>query len=347
MLLKLTHTTDLSYSGLISESTMELRMAPRQEEEQHRLSFTLALGPPATAVSYFDWLGNTVHAFTVNSFHKQIKIVATSVVETNRPRVELEAMPDKYPVCPTDCDYTVYDFLQFGGPVVDSPMLRELVEDFRPKQGTPLGEVAQRMLDLINGRFTYQKGITNAASPITDVLRHRSGVCQDFTHLMIGMARAMGIPARYASGLLHPVAHDGGEGELAAADGFRGFTQTHAWCELLFPSAGWVGFDPANHCTVGDNFVKVAVGRHFFDVPPNKGVYRGTARESIDVAVHSEELEEIPPELAAERVQSLAVPTFPEGTTSHRELANQQQEHQQQQEWWAGGVRAQQEQQQQ
>src|SRR3954465_447535 len=139
MLLKLTHTTDLTYSDLISESVMELRMVPRQEQDQHRLSFILAIGPMTSVNSYFDWLGNTVHAFTVNSFHKQIKIVATSVVETNRPRVDLNAMPDAYPVCPTDCDYTVYDFLQFGGPVVDSPMLRELVAEFRPTQGTPLG----------------------------------------------------------------------------------------------------------------------------------------------------------------------------------------------------------------
>jgi transglutaminase-like putative cysteine protease len=229
-------------------------------------------------------------------------------------------------------------------------MLRSLVEEIRPKSGTTLGDLTERMLDLINQRFTYRKGITNAASPITDVLQHGSGVCQDFTHVMIGMARALGIPARYASGLLHPVARDGGA-ELPPPDtgdgAFRGFTQTHAWCELLFPSTGWIGFDPANHCVVGDNFVKVAVGRHFFDVPPNKGVYRGKARETIDVAVHSEELEEIPPELAAERVQSLSIPTFAEGTTSHRELANQQQEHQQQQEWWPGSLHHQQEQQQQ
>ena len=354
MLLKLTHTTDLNYSDLISESTMELRMAPRQEQDQHRLSFTLALGPAAAATSYFDWLGNTVHAFTVNSFHKQIRIVATSVVETGRAAVDLPALPDLHPVSPTDCDYTVYDFLQFGGPVVDSPMLRKLIEEVRPKEGAPLGELVQQLLDLINTRFTYRKGITTAASPITEVLEHGSGVCQDFTHLMIGMARALGIPARYASGLLHPVApggQPGGNGRASPADGaeggFRGFTQTHAWCELLFPSTGWIGFDPANHCTVGDNFVKVAVGRHFFDVPPNKGVYRGKARESIDVAVHSEELTEIPPELAAERVQSLAVPTYPEGIASHRDLANQQQEHQQQQEWWPGNVKHQQEQQQQ
>ena len=347
MLLKLTHTTDLAYSDLITESTMELRMAPRQEQDQHRLSFTLALGPPASALSYFDWLGNSVHAFTVNSFHKQIRIVATSVVQTNRPPLDLGALPDRYPVSPGDCDYSVYDFLQFGGPVVDSPLLRKLVDEFRPKEGAPLGEVAEGMLQLINEKFTYRKGITNAASPITEVLQHGSGVCQDFTHLMIGMARALGIPARYASGMLHPRPSDDGAAPHSGEGAYRGFTQTHAWCELLFPSYGWIGFDPANHCIAGDNFVKVAIGRHFFDVPPNKGVYRGKAREAIDVAVQSEELEEIPPELAAERVQSLAVPTYAEGSTPHRELANQQQEHQQQQEWWPGGIKQQQSQQQQ
>src|SRR6476646_10044120 len=98
MLLKLTHTTDLAYSDLISESTMELLMAPRQEQDQHRLSFTLALGPPAAALSYFDWLGNTVHAFTVNSFHKQIRIVATSVVETNCQPLDLTELSDEWPV---------------------------------------------------------------------------------------------------------------------------------------------------------------------------------------------------------------------------------------------------------
>ena len=78
--------------------------------------------------------------------------------------------------------------------------------------------------------------------------------------------------------------------------------------------------------------MKVGLGRHFFDVPPNKGTWRGKAKESIEVAVHSEELGEIPPELAAERVQALAIPIYPSGSAGHREIANQQQEHQQQQE---------------
>jgi transglutaminase-like putative cysteine protease len=332
MLLKLIHTTDLAYSDLISESVMELRMAPRQESDQHRLSFTLALGPAAQAMSYFDWLGNTVHAFSINQFHKQIRIQATSVVETDRPRPPVEKFADRWPVRTNEEDYQLYDFLQFGGPVVDSPKLREVVSLIGAKPRDSLGEVSLRMLHLINERFTYQKGITNAASPITDVLEKGSGVCQDFTHLMIGMARALQIPARYVSGLLHP-----------DAERYRGFTQSHAWCELFFPSAGWVGFDPANNCIVGPNFVKVAVGRHFGDVPPNKGLFRGKAKESIDVQVHSDQLISIPSELAAERVESLAVQTYSSGAVMHRELATQQQEVQQQQEqhqqwkrarWW-------------
>src|SRR5665811_261271 len=139
MLLKLTHQTDLTYSDLISESVMELRMAPRQEQDQHRLSFTLAIGPPTSANSYFDWMGNTVHWFTVASFHKQIRIVATSVVETDRPLVDVRALPDTWPVKPAEADYALYDFMHFRGPITDSPALRKLVERIKPKAGESLG----------------------------------------------------------------------------------------------------------------------------------------------------------------------------------------------------------------
>src|SRR5437016_5382794 len=97
MLLNITHQTDLTYSDPISESVMELRMAPRQEQDQHRLSFSLAIGPPTSVTSYFDWLGNTVHTFTIGPFHRQIRIVATSVVETDRPRPQLQRFADVWP----------------------------------------------------------------------------------------------------------------------------------------------------------------------------------------------------------------------------------------------------------
>jgi len=40
--------------------------------------------------------------------------------------------------------------------------------------------------------------------------------------------------------------------------------------------------------------VKVAVGRDFTDVPPNKGVFRGNAQESISVRVQTRALDRLP-----------------------------------------------------
>jgi transglutaminase-like putative cysteine protease len=319
MLLEITHETDLSYSDLISESVMELRVAPRQDADQHRLSFDLAIGPPTGVTSYFDWLGNTVHAFAINRFHKQIKIVATSVVETDRPSIDVLSLPDTWPI-ETHFGYELFDYLQFGGPIVDEPRVRQLAYSLNPRPGMKLGELALRLCWLVSEKFEYQQGITSAASPITDLLDHGKGVCQDFTHLMTGMARALGIPARYVSGLVHTDRKD-----------FRGAAQTHAWVELMFPSRGWVGFDPTNRCVTDANFVEVAVGRYFADVAPNRGIYKGQAKESIDVRVTSKVLTEIPGELAAERLVPIDIPAYPAGSPIHRQLAKAAFEMQQQQ----------------
>jgi transglutaminase-like putative cysteine protease len=320
MLLELEHTTDLRYSDLISESVMELRVTPRQEYDQFRLSFDLSIGPPTSVTSYFDWQGNTVHSFAINRFHNQIRIVATSVVETDRAPVELETLSDTWPL-PETGDHTLYDYLAFDGPVVDDPRLRELVAELAPSAGEPVGSLLSRLLQLIQRRFEYEKGITTAASPITEILEHRKGVCQDFTHLAIGLLRALGIPTRYVSGLIH----EDQEHHL------RGAAQTHAWCEVLLPQTGWLGLDPTNDCVVDGNFVRVAVGRHFADVSPNRGVFRGRATETIDVQVRTRRLERLPPELAGERLGAIDIPAFPAGSERQRQLAKAALAHQQQQ----------------
>lgn len=310
MLLLITHNTELSYSEMISESVMELRVTPRQEMYQHRLSFDLAIGPPTSVSSYFDWLGNTVHSFTVNGFHNIIRIEATSVLEVDRKTIDLMDTNDRWPI-EAPADYTLCDYMQFGGPVVDCAELRELVHDLRVRPGTPIGEIAFRMMQSVHDRFIYEKGHTTATSPITDFLRLGKGVCQDFTHVFIGMARALGIPARYVSGIVHPL-----------KEALRGTTQTHAWCELLFPEFGWVALDPTNRRQAGNNFVTLAVGRDYRDVAPNKGVFRGRAVESMAVTVESSLLHQVPEELAAERLRPLPIPVYPGWARDRRILSN-------------------------
>ncbi|MGL4553254.1 MAG: transglutaminase-like domain-containing protein, partial [Gemmataceae bacterium] len=136
-----------------------------------------------------------------------------------------------------------------------------------------------RVCRYIHQNFTYSRHATLASSPIDDVLTHGKGVCQDFTHLMLAILRTFGVPARYVSGYIH---REGKE------------SQSHAWCEAWLPDQGWVGVDPTNDSLVGEPFVKVAIGRDFSDVPPNKGIYRGPAQESIQVRVETRRLDALP-----------------------------------------------------
>lgn len=325
MLLSIKHQTELNYSDFIKESVIELRMAPRQETAQHRLSFELAIGPSAKVQSYFDWLGNSVHAFSVTPMHRQIQIIATSIVETAVNTPNLNAVPDLWEKDAVQ-DWTHYDYLQFGGPVVDTSILRELAEAIvrstaAKGQSIRLVDLARTMLAKISEFFVYEKGVTTSVSPITEILAHRKGVCQDFAHLTLGLSRALNIPARYVSGYIHSEQN----AEL------RGSAQTHAWVEIWIPSVGWVGLDPTNNCVASENFVKVAVGRNFTDVPPNRGVYRGAGSEKIEVSVKSERLESVPEELAAERTTSLKMPLASGSIEEHILHQMRQQQEQQQQ----------------
>src|ERR1700679_3200407 len=174
MLLSITHTTDLTYTDYISESVMELRMAPRQEQNQRRLSFSIDIGPATSVKSYFDWLGNTIHAFSINNLHDRIQIIATSIVEKEPRQHKLQLFPDVW-LPDANFDYTLCDFLLFDGAIVDSPMLRELAAGVLAQVSTrnapvKLGSLVMAMLRLIDDKFEYQKGITSAASPITEIL---------------------------------------------------------------------------------------------------------------------------------------------------------------------------------
>jgi transglutaminase-like putative cysteine protease len=147
---------------------------------------------------------------------------------------------------------------------------------------TPLATV-QALCDLIPDRFTYRQGATYVGSTTQDLIDAGAGVCQDFVHLALILLRRMGIAARYVSGYLWAAPEDDGDSSLEV--------ETHAWIEALLPSEGgrgepvWVGFDPTNRRAAGETHVKIGHGRHYPDVPPVKGVYRGVATADLDARV--------------------------------------------------------------
>ncbi len=96
------------------------------------------------------------------------------------------------------------------------------------------------------------------------------GVCQDFSHIMLAACRLQGIPARYVSGYLY------NNGHTAAS---------HSWVDVLLPERGWISLDPTHDREQTGQYVRVAVGRDYADVPPTRGIFKGNAREKMDVEV--------------------------------------------------------------
>ena len=131
-------------------------------------------------------------------------------------------------------------------------------------------QAALALMRFVYGYLTYSPGATTAHSHMRDALVKRAGVCQDFAHLMIGLCRSIQIPALYVSGY------------LATQDA----SATHAWTEIFIPPVGWIGLDPTHNRLADGNYVKIAVGRDYGDVPPISGCYRGTRDRKMQVDVH-------------------------------------------------------------
>jgi transglutaminase-like putative cysteine protease len=276
MLYSITHSTKLDYSQSISESVMEVRAMPRTDERQVLRQFELTVTPSVKTSHHLDWLGNTVHQFSVLGVHEQVVVGSRCVVETRPEHCYLAQLGA--PLDGLIRDHRSWDFLQHHGPVVDDPALPALAQRLGLDNVRRVGHAIELVLRRTRDVISYRKGVTTSASTVSDVLNAGAGVCQDFAHLSLALLRRAGVPCRYVSGYLFKE----DEAEL----------ETHAWAEAFVPGVGWIAFDPTHGVLASEEYITVAVGRSYADVPPNRGVYRGSAREHIHVKVSMQRIEE-------------------------------------------------------
>ncbi len=210
--------------------------------------------------------------------YRELAIRATTIVRTHRRPAQDRLAGVPWP----DRGSVAIDALEFLSPsrlVNESPLLDDFVANFR-RPGIGLRDGLEALMAAVRERLKYEKKVTTARTPLSEALELGRGVCQDIAHLFLGATRALGLPARYVSGYVH------GEGELA----------THAWCQAWGGAVGWVDVDPTRGIFVADDHVVIGVGRDFLDVPPNRGVWKGRADETITVAVNVEPIDRMPPD---------------------------------------------------
>jgi transglutaminase-like putative cysteine protease len=309
------HHTRYRYSASINESVMEARMEPRTDGGQTIHSFQFTISPRSPVQSYRDHLGNKVHWFNVPGHHGTLVIRAQSLVDVEAWEVAtLEQTPgdwaelEKMGSQPNLWDWLAPSHFTHVTDALTAFARQEQIE----REYTPLATLHmlnQRIYDA----FEYNSNSTSVDSSIDVALADRSGVCQDYTHIFIALARMLGIPCRYVSGYLF---HRRDRHDRSDEDA------SHAWAEAYLPGLGWIGFDPTNHLVSHGRHIRVAVGRDYNDVPPSRGVFRGSATTELDVGVQVSLAER--PEIEQELIPTTGwIP--PEDVDKHQQQQMQQQ----------------------
>jgi transglutaminase-like putative cysteine protease len=270
--LQVVHRTRFGYGGAVRSSYNEARVTPENSGRQTVLRSRVEIEPAANAFAYRDYWGSTVTAFDLQTPHTELVVTGTSVVE---------AGPDL-----AHHDLVGWDVLlgrevrdRFGELLVPTPLtamdddvvaqVRRAVSTAEPHEAGPV------VCGFVRERMEYLSGSTNVKTDAMQAWSSGKGVCQDISHVTVGLLRAIGLPARYVSGYLHPEP-DAGIGQAVTGE-------SHACVEWW--DGGWNGFDPTNSVEIGTRHVTLGRGRDYGDVPPFKGIFSGPRSEGHTVTV--------------------------------------------------------------
>jgi transglutaminase-like putative cysteine protease len=272
--LRVRHRTGFTYGGEVTASYNEARMLPSTSEGQFVLSSHLDITPMSSSHGYVDYWGTRVNSFEILTPHRELALTATSLVEVDRPRHEPH--PTDWATLAAEAASRVDTVEQLAQTPLTEPPDEVVVLAQRLAEGLDPCAAALAVCRGIGERITYMAGVTGVQSTARDAWEQGRGVCQDITHLALGALRAVGLPARYVSGYLHP--------KPSAEIGETVTGESHAWVEWWCGGA-WRGYDPTNRIEIGDRHVLVGRGRDYSDVAPLRGVYAGPFGSELFVRV--------------------------------------------------------------
>lgn len=293
--IRIEHQTQYTYQHdvLLAQHLAYLR--PVSSRWQKLVSSSLRIDPePESVTEHVDAFGNQRTFFTLTRVHRELVVTALSEVE-KQPRYEgfdpdrSASWNDVQTSMTYSLDQAYIPASEFVWPSPYVPWLAEL-KDYALasfERGKPLARACMDLNHRIYEDFSYVAGATEVHTPLAQAFVNRHGVCQDFSHIMIGCLRAIGLAARYVSGYLLTTPPQG-------QPRLRGADASHAWVSVYCPDAPgqWLELDPTNDTIADMSHVCLAMGRDFGDVSPLRGVIRGGGLHGLQIAVTAEEIGE-------------------------------------------------------
>lgn len=290
--LRVLHETRYRYAAAVELAHHVAFLRPLDDAAQQVDTFRLDIDPePSHLSTATDVFGNTRLFFSSSLPHDALVVRANSRVRVASRLHGLDAAAS--PPWETVRDRLRYvagtpfePATEFAVPSPHVPRLPSLVAYATPsfERGRPLVEAAVELMHRVHADFDYQPQSTEIHTPVDEVLQRRAGVCQDFSHLMLGCLRALGLAARYVSGYLLTLPSTSESAAVIGADA------SHAWLAVWCPDTpglpgAWLELDPTNDCIADTGHVRLAFGRDYGDVSPLRGVIRGGGSHTLEVRV--------------------------------------------------------------
>ncbi len=264
MRLKIHHETRYSYTEFQRGITQMLRLTPRNHYSQYIVDWRIDIDSNCRLYPAEDAFGNIIHTFTIQDPVESLAIIVEGEVETQDTHGILQGTVERFPTAL---------YLRETELTARTPEMTAFAKEIAERTGGSALDIFHALLKMLYTSFTFDTGATHAQTTAAEAFANRHGVCQDYTHIFIALARSLGYPARYVSGYFFRV------------DGRNDQDASHAWVEIHIPDLGWVGFDPANGIATTDAHVRVAIGLDYLGAAPVRGSRVGTGREILDVRV--------------------------------------------------------------
>ena len=263
MRLRIAHSIVHRYEPPATGVIQVLRLTPRNYEGQYIINWRIDVSGDTRLNAHEDAFGNLTHVFAADGPFAELSINVEGEVETQNTDGVVRGTLERFPPSL---------FLRDTALTQADDGIRDFALDLRATNaGDTLAEL-HALLNRLHEEFIRE---ADPAGPPTvtaiEAFRHKSGGTRDLTHIFLGAARSLQIPARYVAGYRcgDPEPEGGG----------------HAWAEAHVPRLGWVGFDAVHSVCPAESYVRVAVGLDALGAAPVRSTRYGAGEERSAIAI--------------------------------------------------------------
>ena len=262
MQLSIAHQTRYSYEQPVPYGLQQIRLRPASSAVQTVTDWLLEIEGGSMQAHFPDEHGNGVDLVRIDPNARELVVTCRGRVETHASAGVIGAHAGPAPL---------WYYTRQTSRTAPGPAMRKLL---RALDADPEDAVTHMhaLMALIAGNIAYDTGATHVATSGEEAVAAGQGVCQDHAHVMIGIARHLGLPARYVSGYL--LLDDRVEQEAS-----------HAWAEIHLEALGWVGFDASNGISPDERYVRIATGLDYSEAAPVSGLTYGGGPETLLVTL--------------------------------------------------------------